>query len=55
LEWIQENAESKAQIEDCCRWESQVSVTQDWVNSLALRHADDILQTKSSLQENQSL
>jgi transposase len=60
IAWIQKSAETstpvtKTEIKDYCTREFQVAVTRGWVNSFVLRHALEIIPTKSSPQEEQRL
>jgi hypothetical protein len=60
LAWIQESAETstpvtKTEIKDYCTREFQVAVTRGWVNSFVLRHAEEIIPTKRSPQDEQRL
>jgi hypothetical protein len=52
LEWIRQKAERstpfpKAEIKDYCISQFQIPNILGWINSFVLRHADDIIQTKS--------
>jgi hypothetical protein len=60
LDGIQQTAEQstpveKTEINDYCTIQLKVPITRGWVNSLVLRHSDQIFKTKSTLQEQQRL
>jgi transposase len=60
LDWIQHKAEQstpvgKTEIKEYCITQVKVSITHGWVNSLVLRHSDEIFKTKSTPQEQQRL
>jgi hypothetical protein len=60
LDWIQQKAEQstpfeKTEIKDYCTTQLKVLITRGCVNSVVLRHSDQIFKTKSTHQEQQRL
>jgi hypothetical protein len=60
LDWIRQKAEQstplgKTEIKDDCTAQLKVLITRGWVNSFVGRHSDQILNRKSTPQEQQHL
>jgi hypothetical protein len=60
LDWIKQNAEGSAsvtrkEIKDYCTSQFQVPITRGWVTSFVLRYPNEVIQAKSSPQEEQRL